>query len=175
MINWLSNLLDRVFAVGGALICFQAPVFMQQYGHQLSGRVEELKLQINGMMNVAIQGQKTLPQFIQRFIESGDPDFMRQGQLMQWTSERYEKLSEAYQALTHASVISKPFVFLRDFNWTIAQSTFNEYQPGISFTFEGMVYGLLGIGLGYGLFYLLSGLVNGFFGLFRRKRVVEHH
>lgn len=169
MTYWLVSLLDRVFAVCGALICVQAPMFIQQYGHQLSGRVAELRLHINGMTNAAAQGHKTLPQFINHFLESGDSDFMRQGQLMQWSTERYEKLSEALNSLTHASVITKPFVFLRDLNWDIASTTFSDFQPGISFSLEGIVYCLFGIGFGYGLFYLLSKLIRAFYGLFKRE------
>ena len=171
MTYWFVSLLDRIFAVGGALICVQAPMYIQQYGHQLSGRVAELKLQVNGMMNAASEGSKTLPQFIKRFLESGDSDFMRQGQLMQSSADRYEALSGALNSLNHSSAISRPFVFLRDFNWDIASATFSDFQPGISFSLEGIAYGLVGLGLGYGLFCLLSKLICGFCSLFKRTKL----
>lgn len=171
MTYWFISLLDRVFAVGGALICVQAPMYIQQYGHQLSGRVAELKLQVNGMMNAAAEGSKTLPQFIKRFLDSGDSDFMRQGQLMLASAERYEELSGALNSLNHSSAISRPFVFLRDFNWEIASATFSDFQPGISFSLEGLAYGLVGLGLGYGLFCLLSKLVSSLCGLFKGARL----
>ena len=171
MTYWFVSLLDRIFAVGGALICVQAPMYIQQYGHHLSGRVAELKLQINGMLNAATAGGKTLQQFINRFIESGDSDFMRQGQLMLSSAKRYDELSGALSSLNQSSPVSRPFVFLRDFNWDIASSTFSDFQPGISFSLEGIAYGLAGLGLGYGLFCLLSKFVSGLWGLFKGPRL----
>lgn len=158
MSNWLTGLFDRVFAVVGALVCAQAPMFIQQYGHQLSGRVAELKLQVGSIASAAAQGHKSVPQYIQRFIDSGDQDFMLQGELMQKMSMRYGYLSEALQDLNTTSIWAKPFVFIRDFNWDIAQSTLKDFQPGIPFTLEGLVYALIGIGLGYGLFSVLSAM-----------------
>lgn len=155
MINWLKGLLDRAFVVIGALICAQAPMFMQQYTHQLSGRVAELKLQVDALSKAAMQGQTTLPSLIQKFMTSGDADFSRQGNLMNWTVERYEGLSASLQELMTASATGKPFVFVRDFNWEIASTTFSNYQMGIPFTVEGIIYGLIGIGLGYGVFFLI--------------------
>lgn len=166
MAHWFAHFLDRIFAVAGAFICLQAPMYMQQYGHQLFGRVAELKLHVDGMVKAASLGEKTLPQYIQHFLDSGDPDFMRQGQLMLWSVERYEKLSEALNALTHSSVLSKPFIFLRDFNWAIAHTTYADFQPGITFNPEGIAYGLCGIGIGYGAFYLLSSFARSVCRLF---------
>lgn len=160
MINWLTGLLDRTFAVAGALIFAQAPMFMQQYIHQLSGRVWELKLQVDSISEAALEGQKTLPQLIQKFITSDDADFVRLGNFMNWTVDRYEGLSASLQSLMNASVTAKPFVFVRDFNWEIASTTFSNFQMGIPFTLEGMVYGLIGIGLGYGAFFLILSLIQ---------------
>lgn len=168
MANWLTRLLDRAFAVVGALVGAQAPMFIQQYNQQLSGRVAELKLQIEAIINIAAQSQKSIRQFIQRFIDSGDPDFMRQGDLMLSMNERYEGLLNASHQLSSATVISKPFVFIREFNWEIARSTFADFQAGVPFTLEGFCYALVGVGFGYGVFYLLTRFLKFFYRLFVR-------
>ncbi|MBA3238852.1 MAG: DUF2937 family protein [Parachlamydiaceae bacterium] len=155
MLDWFTGLLDRIFAVVGALICAQVPMFMQQYAHQLSGRVAELKLQVNSLTKAALLGQTTLPELIQKFVTSGDADFARQGDLMNWTVERYEGLSVALQNLITASSTAKPFIFVRDFNWEIASTTFTNFQMGIPFTVEGLIYGVIGIGIGYAAFFLI--------------------
>ncbi|MGZ3634018.1 MAG: DUF2937 family protein [Parachlamydiaceae bacterium] len=154
--NWLTGLLDRVFAVLGALVGTQAPMFIQQYHQQLSGRVAELKLHIEAITKVAAQGQKNLQQYIEHFMQSGDPDFMRQGELMLALNERYETLLQAFQNLTSASVLSKPIVFIREFNWDIASSTFVDFQTGVPFTLEGLAYAIIGIGLGFGVFCVIG-------------------
>lgn len=175
MSNWLSGLFDRAFAVGGALIFAQTPMFIQQYGHQLSGRVAELKLQIDAIANSALLGQKSLQQYIQRFIDSGDADFRRQGELMHLMTERYESLAEAMQTLTTASPLIKPWVFMRDFNWDIARMTFADFQPGVPFTLEGIMYAIMGIGVGYGIFFLITATLHfcyrSLLSLFVRRKV----
>lgn len=158
MSNWVTGLFDRVFAVVGALACAQVPMFIQQYSQQLTGRVAELKLQVGSIASAAAQGSKSLPQYIQRFIDSGDQDFMLQGELMQKMTLRFGKLSGALDDLSTTSIWTKPLVFIRDFSWDIAQSTFADFQPGIPFTLEGLVYALIGIGLGYGLFSVIASL-----------------
>lgn len=160
MTKWLTGLLDRSFAVIGALVCAQAPMFIQQYNQQLTGRVAELKLQMDAMANIATLSQKSVKQYIQRFIDSGDPDFMRQGDILLWTHERYDQLTNALNQLSGASMTSKPFVFLRDLNWEVARSTLSEFQPGIPFTAEGFIYALIGIGIGFGVFFLLITLLR---------------
>lgn len=174
MSNWLIGFFDRAFAVVGALACAQAPMFIQQYGHQLSGRVAELKLQVQSIEYSASLGQKSLEQYVQRFLESGDLDFARQGELMQRMTERYNVLSIAINELNSATVISKPFIFIKEFNWDIASSTFSQFQPGIPFTFEGLIYAIAGIALGYGLFALFMTIVRLCYkcvvGPFKRER-----
>lgn len=180
MSNWLTGLFDRVFAVVGALVCAQAPMFIQQYSQQLSGRVAELKLQVGAIAGAAAQGQKSVPQYIQRFIDSGDQDFILQGELMERMTLRYGNLSEALEDLNTTSIWAKPFVFIRDFNWDIASITFTDFQPGLPFTLEGLVYALIGIGIGYGLFSVIIAFVrlcyHGIVNLFKRppKDVPQH-
>lgn len=161
MFNWITGLFDRVFAVACAIICAQSPMFIQQYNQHLSGRVAELKYQVDSMAYAATLGHKSLDQYILRFIESGDIDFIRQGELMHRMTERYESFSIALNRLSEASLISKPFIFVRDFNWEIARSTFSEFQPGVPLTLEGFAYAILGIILGYGIFALISMVTKG--------------
>lgn len=156
MSSWLTGLFDRVFAACGALLFAQAPMFIQQYSHQLSGRVAELKWHINAIGEAANLGQKSILQYIQRFIDSSDPDFSRQGELMQQLMQRYESLSSSLQGLSNASAAAKPFVFARNFNWEIAEKTLSEFQPGVPFTLEGLVYALIGVGVGYGFFSVIK-------------------
>lgn len=165
MTSWFTGLFDRIFAVIGALTCAQAPMFIQQYTQQLSGRVAELKLQTSAIAGAAAQTHKSVTQYIQRFIDSGDHDFMLQGELMQKMTLRYDNLSEALEVLNTTNIWLKPFVFMRNFSWDIAQSTFHNFQFGIPFTVEGMLYALAGIGLGYGTFAIVGSFCRKFYGI----------
>lgn len=167
--NWIVAMLDRIFAVAGALLLSQLPTFMQQYGQQLAGHVNELKLQLDRMTKRASHSGKSLDQYIQKFVQNSDGDIQHQGQLMQDMVVRYQDLSEASLALNNASVFSKPFVFVKYLYSDIVASTFQLFTPGFAFSVEGLVYALLGILFGVGLFAALRKLCRAL--CFRKAKI----
>lgn len=177
MLKWISGLLDRICAVAGALLFSQLPLFMQQYTQQLSGHVAELRLQVNAIQQAATHSSKTLEQFIQKFVESNDPDFVRQGDIMLAMVNRWYQFSDAYTALQESSVFTRPFNFLYHLNWDIAAGTWNIYTFGIPFNLEGLIFALIGIVVGYIIYYGIRKLFSGVWSTltfpFRRKSVVK--
>lgn len=163
MLKWINGLVDRIFAVAGALTLSQAPLFMQQYSQTLSGHVAELNIQIAVIRNAAAQSGKTLEQYIQKFTSSPDSDFSKQGQILQGMLERFTSLSDAYSALSNTTVFTKPFIFVRYLNFDMIQSTLKHFQPGIAFTVEGLVYAMIGLGIGYMAYWCLSTLIVAFY------------
>lgn len=145
MLKWIEGLLDRLFAVAGALIFSQIPLFIQQYTQRLAGHVAELKLQVAQLMHAASFSGKTLEQLIAKFLASGDPDFVRQGEMMQQTVWRYDHLNTALQHLETSTSLSRSFVFLHQFDWKIAQGTLDSYAFGIVLNWEGGIYIVIGI------------------------------
>jgi len=162
MKKWFTSLLDRIFAVASALCFAQIPLFMLQYQQQLYGHIAELKVQVDAMQKVASATGKTLPEYISRFTSSGDPDFMGQGFLMNGMIERTFSLSEASHSLSSATVYEKPFVFFNHLSWDIVSSTFSNFQPGIPFSVEGVVYAFIGIVFGYFSFLALRRSASAF-------------
>ncbi len=160
MFKWINGLLDRIFAVAGALLFSQAPVFIQQYKQQLAGRVAELQSQVEKMRWVAHQSGKTLDMYIQKFVSQSDADFARQGELMQGMVMRHADLSTAHQALFESTVFSRPLVFARHFDFAIAKQTYSSFEFGFLFSIEGLVYSIIGVGIGYFAYYLFSRSVS---------------
>lgn len=158
MWNWIVTMLDRIFAVAGAILFSQAPTFIQQYGQQLAGHVQELKLQLDLMSQIASKSGKSLDQYIHKFLQYSDSDISSQGQLMRDMTVRYQTLSEASVALNNASVFAKPLVFLSHFYSDIASSTFAFFTPGFIFNLEGITYAFGGILFGYAVFFLIKKL-----------------
>lgn len=152
MWKWIINALDRIFAVIGALVFSQAPMFMQQYQQQLAGHVKELQLQIEKMTAVALHSGKSLEAYIEKFTSNADLDFMRQGELMQKMVERYADLSETYLSLNQSSAFTRPFVFMSHIYSDIAASTFKTFNFGLEFSLEGLIYALVGIFMGFSIF-----------------------
>lgn len=153
---WMIGLIDRIFAVLGALVFAQLPLFMQQYQHQLFGHIAELRVQTQAMETIAAAGGKTLPQFIQKFTESADPDFMRQGELMFGMTDRLQTLSQGMEAISAASPLSKFITFFQHVNVDIAKATLTDFRPGIPLTLEGGAYALAGVAVGFLFFYAIK-------------------
>lgn len=149
MIKWMSKLIDRLSVVIGAFIFSQAPIFMQQYRHQLSGHVSELQLQVQNMRQIAMTSNKTLDQYIQKFVSSSDPDFSRQGEVMASMVTRWHELQDGLLAVDQASVLMRPFSFIRHIDLAIAKSTLHSFEFGVAFTYESLVYILFGMSVGY--------------------------
>lgn len=155
------DLLDRVFAVAGAFLFVQIPQFYQQYTTMLSGHLSELAFQIAQMELSAKSTDKTLNQLIQKFIAAADPDFHNQGLLMQATFDRWTEFTKALVALNEASFLSRPFTFMKFFDWQVFKETLHQFTVGFSFTFESFFYAIIGIFFGYLIFQLIfKGLSN---------------
>lgn len=156
MLEWISKMLDRIFAVAGALLFIQFPVFMEQYMMHLAGRVDELQYQVLLMREAATQSGKTLNEFINKFIASGDPDFTRQGDIMQGMVQRLTSFSESLTSLINANFLTRPFKFLFHLDWSIAKSTLTTFKVGFFLTFESLIYGLIGVVVGYYVYQIIS-------------------
>lgn len=166
MFRWLFTLLDRICVVLGAFLFSQIPLFMQQYRHQLTGHVAELYFQVGLMQQAAQRSGKTLEQYIQKFIQSSDADFIYQGEIMSAMVTRLQALSDGLVAMNHASVLTRPLEFLRHYQGDIVKSTFETFEMGIPFTYEGLVYALAGIVVGYFTYWMFSRLVAKFCKIF---------
>lgn len=153
MFKWIGGLIDRIFAAAGGVLFSQAPLYMKQYAQQLSGHVAELRYQVDAMRQAATNSGKTLEQFIQKFVDSNDIDFVRQGDIMSAMVNRWYSITEALVALQDSSVFTRPFVFIKHMNWDIIKSTWSQYVFGIPLTLEGLIYAVLGIIFGFCVFF----------------------
>lgn len=156
LLHWLNQVLDRVCVVLGAFIGSQIPEFMQQYTQRLAGHVDELKGLLSGLHQAAARSGKTLDQYIHKFITNADPDFASQGEFMQGMVNRWQELHQALQHIMESSFWMKPYVFLKELNYPIAQSAFEAFQPGLNLTIEGMCYAGVGIIMGYAVYHCVS-------------------
>lgn len=158
----IKHVIDRAFAVAGAVLFAQFPQFFGQYLHQLSGRAHELSYQVSMMENSAKLSHKTLPELIFKFTHHTDGDITRQGELMQYTLERLNALSYAETTLSHATILAKPLLFIRYLDLSIARDTFQHFQWGFSFSVEGLAYACIGLCFGFGCFQLVNFLMSYF-------------
>lgn len=167
--KWLSNVIDRIFVVLGALVFMQMPLFMHQYQQQLIGHVAELQWQVNWMHKSAMESGKSLDGYITKFAHSADKDIAHQGEMMQIVVKRWHHLSGGLLALQNATVLTRPIVFVYHINYDIMKSTLQTFAVGMPLTLEGVIYALFGMLVGYFFYLLLSRLIWLFFWNSPRK------
>lgn len=174
MLDWLCKIFDRIFIVVFAIILMQFPLFLEQYSIRLSGHVNELAYQVKQVQETAKGSGKNLQQFIEKFTSSKDSDFVKQGKLIQNMVSRKDKLTSSLNALMNANVITRPFIFLFRSDWDIVGATADSYQIGLSLSLESIVYGIVGVLLGYIIYQGLASFFTRFSeGLRRAKKREE--
>lgn len=166
----VSKTLDRLFAVGGAFAFCQLPLLMQQYSMMLSGHLAESRRQINMMQHAASLTNKTLQEYIAKFLGQQDLDFVHQGQIMQSMQTRYQELNYAYSSLQQSTVWSKPFVFIKNIDMAVFYDTARDFTPGLTLTMESLIYAVVGLGLGVLAYRGLSWCFRAFMSLFRKSQ-----
>jgi len=140
-----EGLLDRLLCVVGAVLFSQLPEFIQQYLQRLGGHLDEARRQLEQFRAVAAQSDLTLDQLIARNLGSGEPTVARLGRVIQATTERVDALAAADAAIRQASMLSRPFVFLRHLDFSIVHATWTIFKPAVPTTVEGLFYSACGV------------------------------
>ena len=153
---FIGSLMDRLSIVAGAFIGSQIPQFMQQYKQRLAGHVDALQKIIHQLRQIASFSQKSLEEYIQKFRESADSDFARQGDFMQGILTRWQELHQTLEHLTQSPFWLQPYYFLKDFQADIARSTLDSFQPGLNLTVEGICYAGVGMITGWFFYQMIS-------------------
>ncbi len=141
----IEKFLDRALCVAGAILFSQLPEFFQQYLQRLGGHLDEARRQVAQFQATAAQSGLTLDQLIARTRGAADPSLAPLGQVMAGANARVGTLAVSEQALREASAWSRPFVFFRHFDPTIAHATLAAFRPAVPTTAEGLCYCLLGM------------------------------
>lgn len=159
--------MDRLFAAAGAILLSQGPAFIQQYMQQIQGALLELHRQVV-QLKVLANG-KTMDQFVSKFLDSQDADFVGQGHFIQSILERQQELNSALSGIQDASFFTRPFHFLYHLHYDLLDSTWKHFTPSLSITAEGILYILVGLFLGYAVWAGIKGLGSGIASLFHKK------
>lgn len=159
-ISLFDALFDRIFAVIGALVFSQAPLFFQHYMQRLSGHVDELTFQMNAIQQIAERGGKSLSEYIHKFVAHADSDIAAQGQLLQQMIKRHSELNYALVTMQEASLLSRPFYFIKQMDVEIVQATFKDFSFGLTWSLEGLAYACLGILFGIGVYHIFRSCIR---------------
>ena len=64
---------------------------------------------------------------------------------MRETVARVDALAAADAAIRQASMFTRPFVFLRHLDFSIARATWSIFKPAVPTTLEGLIYAAVGV------------------------------
>ncbi len=166
--DMISGILDRIFSVIGALLLAQFPQYYSQYIQRLSGHVQEAKITLQRYIQAAQSLGLTLQEYVDHHLVSQEEIYTSSGEVILQIVDRFYLLENSLQVLNNATPLNRWFIFIRQVDWEIAKHTWQGFTPGVPTTPEGIIYALMGLFLGWGIFQLIRGL---FQRLFFRKRV----
>ncbi|WP_375409152.1 DUF2937 family protein [uncultured Methylobacterium sp.] len=146
--------------LGGA-IAAQGPEFAQQYSQRLGGTVDELRRVVATFEKDAAETGNTREGAVDRLRRNQDALVVRRGEAARDDIERLRGLTEQQQALASAggpfgrlaTLISNP-------DMALARATYQDYQPAVPTTADGLIAGFLGFLATWGGWRVLSDLVR---------------
>lgn len=154
--NFIAKMIDRIFAVCGAIVFMQMPQFMQNYTENLAGHLAEVRWQLEQLRTMVHKSGRSLNELVAKFLVSPDSDIVFQGELIQGMVDREASFSSALTSISQASPYSKPLVFFKTIDWDIVNETSRHFSFGLPLSMESLTWGLLGLFAGYLLFRTLK-------------------
>jgi hypothetical protein len=148
--GFFGSLAERIFVFFMALFISQAPQYMNLYLNVLSGAKAAYEKSVNEIAEKAGELGMNTKEFIEDLVKSQSQAAHKSGELHQNQITNLEKAKKAFDAIKNAGAFSRPFVFLKHVDWSLAKNV--QFQPAFPFTLEALIYVVVGIILGMILF-----------------------
>ena len=170
ILKTFGSLTDRIICVICAIVLSQAPVYMNQYIDVLSGAHQEAATTYAELESRALQYNLSVDQFLKQLRENDDQMVRDNAEVSQNVVDRFLNYQQALQALQKSNVFTRPFALIRHFDRKIHNAI--QFEANIPFTWEGVIYGIVGIVIGMLISGLLGSLFNRIFGT--RKKTTTY-
>ena len=156
----LDGLMDRIMAVAGAIVCAQFPQYFVQYIQRLGGHLDEARRAVSQYEKVAASYNLSLQEYINVHLTAANKIFVSTGKVIQELVDRLTHLESAFTALQNSSPLTRWFVFVRVMDPEIARNTWTNFTPGVPTTVEALVYALIGLLVGWGVYQGVKALIS---------------
>ena len=153
----------------GGVVASQGPEFAQQYRQRLSGAVDELRRVVQRFDTDAGANGQSREGAVDRLRTNPDNLISRQGDAMRANIERLERLERHRQAFVEAGPFQRLVVMTRDADVDLMRAAYQDFEPALPATQEGVVAAGAGFLGGWSLTLLIGGLFRRLFGLGRRR------
>ena len=164
----IKGLLDRILFAVGVLLFMQAPHFVDQYTQRLGGFYQAQAEHLRQYQNIANnQHHGDLEALIQEFDASSRQSVQQTAGTIRENRTQVTKLKSDLAVLESNQFIPKLVHLASNLQFSIAQETVRVFKPGMPFTIEALLCGLLGGILFSVLFYSIAKFPK----LFTRRNV----
>ncbi len=167
----VTGLADRLLFAAGLLLFLQIPQFIDHYTQRYAGYRQALAdsvQQYQDSANAHYDGDLRL--MIHEFETAQAPAMRDMGRKMDGDRVRLDEMTSGLATLRAGSLPARVAQLARDYDSPLLRATFDDYKPGLPFTIDAAVCGLVGGILASALFNLLVWPLR---RLFDRRPVVR--
>ena len=148
-----------VKVAGGVLVACsmsQFPEYSQQYVQRLGGAVDELSVVVRDFDKSATVTGQTRESALSSM--TGTEFLSRRQDDMRRTITRQEELTENYNVLRDANAYERLVYISRLSDTSLLDRTWDDFQPAVPLTLDGLVFTVVGYLAGYGALGAVTGL-----------------
>ena len=167
----IAKTLGLAFGLIGGIVASQGPEYAQQYRQRLGGGIDELRRVVSRFDADAQRAGLTRESAIERLRADREDLVRRRGEAMRAEAERLERLERQREAFAAAGPFGRLAVLAREADTDLARAAFQDFEPAVPTTSEGLVSALIGFIVGWGLARLLGLPLRWLF--VRRRRTVQ--
>jgi hypothetical protein len=144
------------FALLMGLLASQVPEYAQQYAQRLGGAIAELKQVVADFDMDAAREGLTHDGGIAHLRESPDRFVQGRGMQMEDITARLQSLIRQRERFEQSGPIGRLKTLALEHDGRVAQGAFDDFQPAVPVTLEGLILALFGFCVGGGLIHLLG-------------------
>lgn len=138
-----GEILDRIICIFLVLLFMQLPMYINQYVDVLSGARMEARRTYDDLGSRARENGLSVVDFVERLKANEDVIARESGEVAENVVARFEKYSDALDALTRGTVWSRPFQLMAHYDRSIHAAM--HFEPGLPLHAEGLIYALVGL------------------------------
>ncbi|ALV27185.1 DUF2937 family protein [Pannonibacter phragmitetus] len=166
----LARPVALAFGLLAGITASQLPEFAQQYRQRLGGAIDALQ---TVMLQAAEDAQRSgldVDGAIARLKASGDQLVAAQGRSLEEIGDRLANMRAEREAYAEADEFGRLLVFLTSADRELARRTYDDFEPAVPVTAEGILTGILGLFAGLGSLRISGAFLRGLWRVFGPRR-----
>lgn len=153
----IGRLVNGAAAVAGSAGLSQLPAFLVQYRQHLAGRLEQARADLARVFAAAREQGLTPAEYLTRAAAEGGSFSRTVVEDARETLAAFERLLEAYEALSLASPSARPLAFVEHAEPELVEAVLANFTPTVPLSQEGLIYAAVGLFAGVLLVALCEG------------------